>query len=119
MTIDPFETLDANAIMLGYGKDGLRNAFDSGWANGGGRDPNRPSAAPAGWRKELIDARQLCDQKFRDLRYVVPGLFPEGVTLLASRPKLGKSWLMLQIGHAVAKGVSTLVTDNKPAFGDG
>jgi hypothetical protein len=71
-----------------------------------------------GWRADLIDAHHLYDQQFPDLRYVVEGLFSEGVTLLASRPKLGKSWLMLQIGHAIAKGVSTLVVTDKPVCGD-
>ena len=70
------------------------------------------------WRKELIDVQQLCEQQFPDLRYVVPGLFPEGVTLLASRPKLGKSWLLLQIGLAVANGVTTLVSSDKLVCGD-
>ena len=70
------------------------------------------------WQKELIDPHQLCDQQFPELRYVVPGLFPEGVTLLASRPKLGKSWLLLQIGLAVANGVTTLVSSDKPVCGD-
>jgi AAA domain len=70
------------------------------------------------WQKELIDPHQLCDQQFPELRYVVPGLLPEGVTLLASRPKLGKSWLLLQIGLAVANGVATLVSSDKPVCGD-
>jgi len=35
---------------------------------------------------------------------VVPGFFVEGLTLLASRPKLGKSWLMLTTAVAVASG---------------
>ena len=35
---------------------------------------------------------------------VVPGFFVEGLTLLASRPKLGKSWLMLTTAVAVATG---------------
>ena len=38
------------------------------------------------------------------MRYVVPGILAEGCTLLAGRPKLGKSWLMLDIGLAVAAG---------------
>jgi hypothetical protein len=80
-------------------------------------EKSRP-ARSANWRAGLIDASQLHDKQFPDLRYVVRALFPEGVTLLASRPKLGKSWLMLQIGCAVAKGVSTLVSDETPASGD-
>ena len=78
----------------------------------------RQEAKTENWRAELIDASHLYDQQFPDLRYVVEGLFSEGVTLLASRPKLGKSWLMLQIGHAVAKGVSTLTACDKPVCGD-
>jgi hypothetical protein len=64
---------------------------------------------PDWWRAELIDVHKLCDQKFPEARYVVPGLFPEGVTLLASRPKLGKSWLLLQIGTGTANGTPPLV----------
>lgn len=62
----------------------------------------------ATWQDKLIDVQALCDKHFAPLRYVVPGLIPEGVTLLASRPKLGKSWLLLQITTAVANGAVTL-----------
>jgi hypothetical protein len=40
------------------------------------------------------------------------------VTLLASRPKLGKSWLILQITTAVANGTVTLATGDQPIDGD-
>jgi AAA domain len=78
-------------------------------------DPREPSDW---WRTKLIRAPDLCDQQFPDLKYVVPGIFPEGVTLLASRPKLGKSWLLLQVGAAVATGVSALVPNDSPLHGD-
>jgi AAA domain len=71
------------------------------------------------WRPKLINVKGLCDMRFDPLKYVVPGLIPEGVTLLASRPKLGKSWLLLQITTAVANGTVTLATgDDKPPVGD-
>jgi AAA domain len=70
------------------------------------------------WRTKLIKASDLCDQQFPNLEYVVPGIFPEGVTLLASRPKLGKSWLLLQVGTAVATGVAALVLNDSPLDGD-
>jgi hypothetical protein len=73
---------------------------------------------PSGWRTDLVSAHDLYDQQFPDLRYVIPGLIPEGVTMLASRPKLGKSWMLLQVGHAVATGVSTLVPSDTPVAGD-
>jgi hypothetical protein len=37
---------------------------------------------------------------------------------LASRPKIGKSWLLLQIGTAVAGGTITLVASDQPPSGD-
>src|SRR5205823_12988869 len=33
-------------------------------------------------------------------------------------PKLGKSWLLLQIGLNVASGTATLMPSDQPAFGD-
>lgn len=40
--------------------------------------------------------------------WAIPGLLPEGVTILAGKPKMGKSWLALQIGLAVASGNKVL-----------
>jgi replicative DNA helicase len=42
------------------------------------------------------------------VRYVVPGYIAEGLTVLAGRPKLGKSWLALDLAIAVATGGSAL-----------
>lgn len=41
-------------------------------------------------------------QVFPPLRYAVPGLIPEGMTLLIGGPKIGKSWLALDCAIAVA-----------------
>ncbi|WP_053057662.1 AAA family ATPase [Rubrobacter aplysinae] len=38
------------------------------------------------------------------VQWCVPGLLPEGVTILAGKPKLGKSWLSLNLALAVASG---------------
>jgi DNA-binding transcriptional ArsR family regulator len=45
---------------------------------------------------------------FAPIKYVVPGIFVEGLTLLAGKPKVGKSWLLLHAAIAVAKGGFTL-----------
>ena len=37
-------------------------------------------------------------------RWAVPDLLPEGLTLLAGAPKLGKSWLSLNLSVAIASG---------------
>jgi hypothetical protein len=39
---------------------------------------------------------------------VLPGILVEGVSLLAAKPKIGKSWLLLHAGYAVATGGFTL-----------
>jgi hypothetical protein len=69
------------------------------------------------WRDHAISVRDLCDKKFPDVRFVIPGLIPEGVTLLVSRPKLGKSWLLQQLASSVALGAPTLVSE-PPVPGD-
>lgn len=43
-------------------------------------------------------------QVFPPLSYVVPGLIPEGLTLLVGAPKIGKSWLSLAVALATASG---------------
>jgi AAA domain len=78
------------------------------------RSPSRPGT----WRDQLMDPQLLCDQRFSEVKYVVPELIPEGVTLLASRPKVGKSWLLLQITTAVANGTTALVENDQPIQGD-
>jgi hypothetical protein len=88
-----------------------------------GSEANTYSArkAPWDWKAATINARDLCDKTFPVVKFIVPGLFPEGVTLLVSRPKLGKTWLLLQIGSAVASGVIVLVPqvpDESPLEGD-
>ena len=61
--------------------------------------PMAPSGGPA-----IASAASLRMKKFDPIRYIVPGYIAEGCTLLAGRPKLGKSWLMLDVGLAVAGG---------------
>jgi AAA domain len=43
-------------------------------------------------------------QSFPPLRYAVPGLVPEGLTLNIGAPKIGKSWLVLDFALAIAAG---------------
>ena len=54
--------------------------------------------------RNMVSARWLMEQDFPPLEYVVPGLIPEGLTLLAAAPKIGKSWLVLGLGIACASG---------------
>ncbi|OLT09315.1 hypothetical protein BJF77_11040 [Kocuria sp. CNJ-770] len=51
-----------------------------------------------------FSARWLTAQDFPAVEYVVPGIIPEGLTLLTAAPKIGKSWLVLGLGVAAATG---------------
>jgi len=58
----------------------------------------------------FMTAADLMREHLPDIRMVIPDLIPEGLGMLVSRPKIGKSWLLLQICIAVATGgrVSTI-----------
>ena len=53
---------------------------------------------------EGFSAKQLIAADFPEPTWVMPGILPEGLTILAGRPKIGKSWLALGIAVAVAAG---------------
>jgi RecA-family ATPase len=53
-------------------------------------------------------AEALKTMTFPAIKYVVPGIFVEGLTLFAGKPKIGKSWLLLHASVAVARGGFTL-----------
>lgn len=55
-----------------------------------------------------ITAAELQRKHFPDPKWAVPGIIPEGLTLLAGAPKLGKSWLCLGLSVAVADGTAAL-----------
>lgn len=48
-------------------------------------------------QRNVRDGAWLDAQEFPPLRYAVPGLIPEGFTLLVGPPKAGKSWLALDL----------------------
>jgi hypothetical protein len=64
-----------------------------------------------------VTAKDLQTMKFPPVHYVLPGLIPDGLTILAAKPKAKKSWLMLDLAIGVAAGRYVLGT-LKPAEGD-
>lgn len=59
-----------------------------------------PGAAPL----SLMSADHILTTEWPDPVWAVPNLLPSGLTILAGRPKVGKSWMALQIALAVAAG---------------
>lgn len=83
------------------------------------RQKNRREAEAGSnaWRQKVFDAAALQGMTFPPLKFILPGIVPEGATLLVSRPKLGKSWLVLDLAIATAAGRFTLGELN-PSQGD-
>jgi RecA-family ATPase len=57
---------------------------------------------------EEYSFRDLRQTRFAPLNWVVDGLIVEGLTILAARPKLCKSWMVLDIAIAAASGGKAL-----------
>jgi len=51
---------------------------------------------------------EILRTEYPAMRWIVEELIPEGLTVLAGKSKAGKSWLLLQMALAVAKGQSFL-----------
>ena len=61
-----------------------------------------PGKAAPVWVPDLWDARQLMATDFPAPKWAVPGIVCEGLSLLAGPPKVGKSWLSLDLALSVA-----------------
>jgi 5S rRNA maturation endonuclease (ribonuclease M5) len=76
-----------------------------------------PGVKPPRWKERTFCADALQTMQFAPLSYLLPRLIPEGLCLLVSRPKLSKSWLVLDIAIATAAGRFVL-GEMKPAYGE-
>jgi hypothetical protein len=95
MTVKP---ADANDILREQGEEALRNAFDTAPRRKPSPKPNK-MAGP-----DIYTADSLRLKKFQALKLVCGDIIVEGLTLLAARPKIGKTWLALDIAIAVDRG---------------
>src|SRR5262249_36487301 len=62
-----------------------------------------PSRGP-GLAIDIFTAADLHSMELPEPKWAVDGILPDGLTLLAGKPKLGKSWLALNLALAVAGG---------------
>ena len=53
---------------------------------------------------DIFTAMDLHRKQFAPVKWAIPGFLPEGLCLLAGKPKMGKSWMALALGIAVATG---------------
>lgn len=74
------------------------------------KPPRKVGAASQSSKPErrVKSAAELMAMQFPETAWAVRGLIPEGLSVLAGKPKLGKSWLALQLAVAVASGTPAL-----------
>lgn len=65
-------------------------------------------------RRSRWTIAELLETDFPEPRWAVPGLIPIGLTILAGRPKVGKSWMALQLAAAVGIGGTFLGKQVEP-----
>ncbi len=106
---------DARAAAGGTGVDarltGMMPILSAPSLDGNGASVQTPEEARAQLEARvptLQRAEALLRQDLPPTLWVVPDLLPEGLTLLAAKPKLGKSWLALGLALAVASGGTAL-----------
>ena len=58
----------------------------------------------------IFTATELMAEDLPPVRWVIPEILPEGVTFLAGKVKMGKSWMVLGMGVATATGGVALGT---------
>jgi len=59
-------------------------------------------------RNTIYSVSDILSADFPDPNWLVQGLLPEGFGFLGGRPKVGKSWLALQLAMAIGTGASFL-----------
>src|SRR5215207_7349692 len=72
---------------------------------------------PKTWQENIFSAASLRSETFDPVRYALPGIIPEGVALLVGEPKIGKSWLALDLCLAAADGRRYTLGQLKPRHG--
>jgi hypothetical protein len=110
---------DINDILREQGLDAVLEQSDAAQTlrgNGASQPPANGRLQPKPWRDRIFTAAALQTMMFPPLRFILEGLVPEGLSLLVSRPKLGKSWLVLDLAIATAGERFTLGT-LKPLLG--
>lgn len=98
----------ADVAAMGYLDADLAGAL--AYAQGRVEDVRHAAAAllGEGERDEHATLAELVGMDFPEPRWVVPGVLPEGLTLLGGKPKMGKSWLVLALAIALGCGGKAL-----------
>jgi hypothetical protein len=80
--------------------------------------PSEPQPTKNTAPKKRATGKDIRTMTFSQIKFLVPGLIPsEGITLICAKPKVGKSWLLLDLAIAATMDRFTL-GELKPTQGD-
>jgi hypothetical protein len=77
--------------------------IDTAWANNSAYS-----------RRQLWTGTELHSEQFPDPEWIVEGMIPTGLTVLAGKPKIGKSWFALQLSKSITEAERFLSRDVSP-----
>ena len=98
--------------MKGF-KESFRQAMDRAEQDlptTSGMSSPQPSSLALPPPSGLVTLQALLEKPLLATRWTVTDLLPEGLSLLAGKPKQGKSWFALQLAFDVATGLKVLST---------
>jgi AAA domain len=88
-------------------RHGFRVAFQQAMDEGesiASSFPHAESVPPQHRQPSIFSLPDLLSWELPPVRWTIPDILPEGLTLLAGKPKLGKSWLALSVALSIAAG---------------
>jgi hypothetical protein len=117
------ETLPDDAVILNRLKDkvdrnrikefcieGLNGADNGQLQNLRERIASFQFVAVEGVDIQTMTASEILAKTYAEPKWAIPGLLPVGMTVMGGKPKIGKSWMMLEWGLAVSLGRNVLGT---------
>ncbi len=102
---------DWNDLCAKHGPEIVKQMFRDQWQNR--RKKEKPSEKPK-ITISTMTALELRRSAIKPPTWIVPNILPQGLAVLAGRPKGGKSWLALKLALSVASGTEFLGNDCKP-----
>jgi hypothetical protein len=88
-------------------RQGFRAAFQSALDQAeplSARSSHSASSVLQKGQPSIFSLPDLLSWELPPVRWTIPEILPEGLTLLAGKPKLGKSWLALSVALSIAAG---------------
>ena len=71
---------------------------------------SQQTSAPLAGQPAIFSLQDLLSWEVPPIRWAIPAILPEGLTLLIGKPGLGKSWLALSLALSIAAGGMALGT---------